>query len=363
MTLARISPELPFATAAALWLDSRSFRVPGAISARYIKPNTEKSYGNYIRTLNLFFGALRLEKIHIGHLRQYQEARVTGAEPFIRYRNPQDAKPKKLRDGTVLPAKGKVPCPAKPKKANQELATLRLIMRRGNCWTQEMDEFYERFEEQEPDVPRALSPEEQQRWLDVAGFKPRWHLVYWYSVLAFNTAMSTDEIRALRIGDVNLYHSIVSVPPTAGKNRHRIRTIPLYSADVKWAAEQLLARARDLGAADPQHHVFPFRRPPRPFDASKPMTVSGIKTLWCEVRDAANLKHFRPYDTRHTAITRWAEAGMHIAEIMALAGHMTRRQSEHYTHISNAVKMRALAKMHQPTELRSSIPFYVGARA
>jgi integrase len=352
LTLSCISADLPFSVASALWLESRSFRAaPGAISARYIRKSTEKSYRQYVNSLCLFFGQLRLNKIHLGHMREYQEARVTGAPPFVRRRRPN----KNVEPG---------PCPASPKKANQELSILKMILRRAQCWTEEMDEFYERFDEDESELPRALTAEQQRLWLDVSLFKPRWHIVHWYSMLAFETSMSTNEIRALRIGDVNLYHGILSVPPAGGKNKYRVRTIPLYSADVKWAAEQLLARARDLGGVDPQHFLFPWRRPPADFDPTKPMTVSGIKKLWEEVQNASGFNgkkgpRFRAYDTRHTAITRWAEGGMHIAEIMAMAGHMTRRQTEHYTHITHAVKMKALAALPRIGPMRAMHPFYV----
>ena len=48
---------------------------------------------------------------------------------------------------------------------------------------------------------------------------------------------------------------------------------------------------------------------------------------------------------------------MNIAEIMAMAGHMTRRQTEHYTHISNAVKMKALEGLKPVSQ--ASHPFYI----
>jgi integrase len=160
-------------------------------------------------------------------------------------------------------------------------------------------------------------------WLEVAKTQERWWLVWWYSVLAFETSMSTNEIRSLRLGDVNLYHGVVSIGSAGAKNRYRVRTIPLVSAEVKWVTEQLVARAKDLGAGSPMHYLFPFRRPPGPWDPTRSMTASGIKRQWEEVREAAGLKWFRPYDTRHTAITRWAESGMNIADIMALAGHMS----------------------------------------
>ncbi len=95
------------------------------------------------------------------------------------------------------------------------------------------------------------------------------------------------------------------------------------------------------------------------------MTVSGLKRAWNEVRRASGLKWFRPYDTRHTAITRWAEAGMNISDIMALAGHVSARMTMHYTHISQQSKRRALeavAARKPPGSERPDLdtpPFYV----
>lgn len=358
LTLARIAPDLPFSQAAALWLDSRSFRAaPNAISARYIRESTETSYRQYVSSLELFFGQLPLDKIHLGHLRQYQEARVTGAAPFIRKRRPNK---------NVVAA----PCPAGPKKANQELSILKMILRRAGCWTQEMDEFYERFEERPSEVQRALTAEEQQRWLDVAMFKERWHIVYWYSVLAFDTSMSTNEIRALRLGDVNMIQRVVNVSQRGAKNRYRQRTIPIQSADALWALEQLILRARELGAIAPQHFLFPYRRPPGPWDATQPMSVSGIKRQWNEVRSACRFDgkdgrpSFRPYDTRHTALTRWAENGVPPEVARARAGHMGDVMMGNYVHIYEAVQRKWFASsMHQTDPSITTRPFYVARRA
>lgn len=82
------------------------------------------------------------------------------------------------------------------------------------------------------------------------------------------------------------------------------------------ALEWLLSRAASLGANEPNHYLFPFRRPPKPFDPTRPMTVSGIKAQWNEVRLASGLNWFGQYDTCHTAITRYAENWIPISVIM-----------------------------------------------
>jgi integrase len=308
-----------FPAAATAYLNMRTMQ-----GGRYIERNTEKNYRNYARSLGLFFGGLPLYKIHLGHIRQYQQARVTGSSPFIRSRRPHEA-----------PA----PCSTKPQHVNQELCMLRAIMRRAEAWTAELEENYEELIEQESEIPRALSPEEQQRWIDTARKQTRWHVAYCYSLIAFDTTMSTNEMRSLRLGDINLHHQTVNIPWSGSKNRYRHRSVPLESADCLWAMQQLLDRARGMGAHDPQHFLFPFVKGHVP-DLRRPMTVQGLKKLWQEVREATGLMQFRMYDTRHTAITRMAEGGVPIAVIMAKAGHISPKMTQHYTQISAQMQRR-----------------------
>lgn len=333
-----ITADLEFSSAAHRWIESRSIKaLPGAITARYIRKNTEDSYQQYIRTLELFFAGMKLGDIGLIHLASYRNARLNGAEPFIRYRRPQDAKDK-MQGGILIPAKGKTSCPAKPKKVNQELGLLQHIMKRANCWSGEMEELYEPLLDEEDEVPRALSPEEQRRWLDCSRTKPEWNVAYFYSILAFGTCMSTDEIRGLRLGDINLFQRVIIV--SRGKVRSRARTIELVGADVLWALEGLIARAGELGAKEFGHYLFPWRVKMGEYDPNKPMSESGIKVAWNQVRAISGLKWFRQYDCRHTAITRLAETGVPMAVIKSRAGHISDKMSNHYTHISQSAQRK-----------------------
>ncbi|HVJ09253.1 MAG TPA: tyrosine-type recombinase/integrase [Acidisarcina sp.] len=339
-----ISAGSLFEVAAQCWLQSRSITDvrPGALSARYIRERTAEDYGQYIASLTLFFGGMQLGEIGMENIIAYQQARVRGAEPFIRYRRPQDAKPRRV-GGVEVPARGKTSCPAKAKKVRQELGLLIHLLQQVDCWTDQMREIYEMhtlIDDDEQDIPRALTPEEQQHWLDVSRLQTRWDIVYWYSLLAFSTCMSTDELRGLRLGDVNLFQRVLVVPRKSAKNIHRARTIELVGADVLWALERLLERARMLGARDMGHYLFPRRNSSIDWDPTAPMSESGIKRQWNEVRSTSRLTWFRCYDCRHTAITRLAEAGVPIDIIMARAGHVSEKMRRHYTHISSAAQRR-----------------------
>lgn len=335
MLLHAFFPELPFSEAAALYLSLREVDArPGASHAQYIRGTTLRSYRQYARSLNLFFGAIPLREIHLGHWRSYQALRAAGEPPFVRRRRPHEE-----------PG----PCPAKARQINQELALLRVILRRALCWTAEMEHYAEDLREDGAEVPRALTPEQQARWIEVSRSNPRWEIVHWYSLLAFETTCSTNELRGLRIGDCSVRNQMIDVPWASAKNRYRCRSVAVEGADALWALERLLSRAAELGACSQLHYLFPFRDSRSgQYDASRPMTVSGLKRRWEEVRTASGLGWFRCYDTRHTAITRLAERGVPIEVIKARAGHVSDRMSQHYTHISLAAQRRWMQQPLMP---------------
>ncbi len=344
MYISALSADLPFEEAATLFMQlCKIEQLPGAVhTAQYVRNNTLISYQRNIDSLDLFFHGMKLNDIHEGNLRGYQVARVNGAEPFIRFRRPQDKKDRIVGD-KVIPAKGKTPCPVKPEQANQELSTLGRIMRMAQAWTPELALFwkYRKLTEESSETPRALTPEEQTLWLEVSRSQERWGIIHWYSIVAFHTTCSTNELRALRIGDVNLHHQMISVPWAGAKCKSRHRSIAIETADCLWALEQLLERAKDLGSVHPQHYLFPFFNPKKQSHVpERPMTVSGLKRRWEEVRKATRLTWFRIYDTRHTAITRLAETGAPIALIKSKAGHTSDRMSRHYTHVSIGAQRR-----------------------
>jgi integrase len=289
--------SLTFTHAAQAWLESRKFN-GGAGRARFLAPSTIEGYETYIRALDRFFGAIRLADIHGGHIAEYQEQRAAGklAPP-----------PRCRRDGSVYSPHAT--SDVTPHKINQEVGTLSMIMRRARCWTVELEEGYEPLQTNESDIPKSLSPDEQSLWLATASSRQEWAPVWWYSLIAFATGASNCEMRGMQLGHINLASRILTIQSGHAKNKYRVRTVPL-SEEAFWAVTQLIDRARELGAVEPQHYLFPFRIGRGAWDPSRPMSESGLKKRWIAVRDMARLRWFTPHDTRHTAITRMAEAGV-----------------------------------------------------
>jgi integrase len=114
---------------------------------------------------------------------------------------------------------------------------------------------------------------------------------------------------------------------------------------VEWAVKNLLIRANAIGSTEPDHYLFPFRQGNGSFYPMRPMSGSGLKKPWQEIREKTGLLWFRPYDLRHTAITRLAEADTPLSVIMSMAGHVSEKMREHYTHISSAAKAHALREV------------------
>lgn len=62
---------------------------------------------------------------------------------------------------------------------------------------------------------------------------------------------------------------------------------------------------------------------------------------------AAAVKGFRFHDLRHQAITQIAKSGASDAALMALAGHMSTRMMEHYSHVRMDAKRAAVANLNR----------------
>lgn len=306
--------EMKFTEAAEIWLSLRSFPSESQRS-RFISKRTLSDLKQYVSSLSQLFGSIPLNKIHIGNIREYQRMRATG-----------QLSPKSREVG--------------PNKINQEMNTLVRIMKQAGCWEPSLESIYMPLQTQETDVPRALAPTQQEYFLKVASSRPAWQFVYWYALLGLQSPMSTNEQRNLRLGDLDLHNNVLMVRVANSKNKYRTRTIPL-SDEARWAIDRMLERAKGMGSTGPQYFLMPFIKGHKAYP-EKAMTVTGMRKPWLAVRAAAGVPWFRAYDLRHTCITRLAEAGTPLSIIMDLAGHVNAKMAQHYTHISQQAKRKAV---------------------
>jgi integrase len=329
---AHLSPSMHFEIAAVAFVKALDLNpdvrkaAPLARHAGFVGRRTLNDYRDCFKALAKHFKGKILGDIVPSDLLEYQQRRSAG-----QYTSEK---------GAANSVNGVAPC---ANTINKECGVLIRLLRAAKAWTVEMVEGYTPLTPQEPDTQRALTPQEQEHFLRVAASKERWLAIYWYSVLALSTTMGTNELRELRLRDIDLSNAVIKVSPAGAKNRYRIRSIPLEPEALK-AAEFLIARAKEIGSHLPEHVLFPTKRGPsnrsKEYDLLIP-SECWHRSLFEEVRDAAGVPWFRPYDLRHTAITRLAEAGTPIQVIMEMAGHFSQKMQQNYTHISMQVKRQA----------------------
>jgi integrase len=102
---------------------------------------------------------------------------------------------------------------------------------------------------------------------------------------------------------------------------------------------RMMDRADALGFTEPNHFLW-FACKNNKLDPTKPMRKWD--TAWRSVRDAAGLPGLRFHDLRHTVITELAEMGVAESVLKSIAGHITQRMLDHYSHIRLSAKRQAL---------------------
>jgi len=252
---------------------------------------------------------------------------------------------------------------------NMETGVLRRMLKRAKVWNA-IAEDVKTLPETQGVVAKVLSPELKRKLFETAASKPEWTGMHCAAVLAVSTTCRGVEIRNLRWRDVDLFNRVATIRRSKTAAGHR--TIPL-NGDAMAALARLLERARALGSSEPEHYVFPTcegkiidpTRPQKAFytswrkvvretarrvgrEAARDVLYSrvGLRAAIAAWKRAADpLRGLRFHDLRHQAITEMAEGGASDATMMALAGHMSRRMLEHYSHVRMAAKRTALDKL------------------
>jgi integrase len=208
-------------------------------------------------------------------------------------------------------------------------------LRFAKTWRKIRDDV-SRLRERPPSIARVLNAEQKARLFQIAANEPRWVVAYAAALIAANTASRAADLRSFRWSDVDLFKREISVP--ASKTDAGIRRIPL-NGDAFMGFQLLNERAVKLKLADPASFVF-LACENSHFDATKPQ--KSWRTAWRALTQAAGLKGLRFHDLKHQCVTELAENGAPETTIMALAGHVSRRMMEHYSHIRMEAKRKAV---------------------
>jgi integrase len=152
----------------------------------------------------------------------------------------------------------------------------------------------------------------------------------WYTEFMLQTAMRTGEVRALRWDDIKdnkilvhqnwtLTHGLKGSTKTNKK-----RWVPL-NAKCQRILEKL---------PQDQEYIFPWNRL---------AFQSYFRKKLQPLHQAELISHlYRPYDCRHTAISRWIEAGIPVPQVANWAGNTSEIIFKHYCNTTTEYEMPEL---------------------
>ena len=192
-----------------------------------------------------------------------------------------------------------------PRTINMEIGSLRAILRKARLWANIQPDI--RMLRVREEVGRALSDDEQHRLLAVC--------------------------RASR--SRSLYPAVL---------------LSLHTG----------LRRSNFPDAVPAHYVFPSERygldgesgyadgKVLPYSIRPDVAIGSWKVAWTAARTKAGVA-CRWHDLRHTFVSKMAEGQASDATIMALAGHLSRKMMERYSHVRNEAKRIAISALDSPS--------------
>lgn len=311
---------LKFPSAATNWLATRK---------PYLRDRTFAMYEHHVSTLGKFFGEIPVGKIHIGHLRQYQLARLG---------NHNEAWKNK----------------AGPSLIRHELWIVQAVLKRAGRWKY-VAPHYEPLPLPKVGKPKVMTVQEEKRLFDVAQTDPDFELAFLAAGLTVSTSAAGSELRNIRLRDIalNIPKPSVTVDAGTAKNQGRARTIPLNPTAI-FIIERCVARARAKGCIHPDHYLFPKRIVRGIWDPYTPATTSWLRVSFKALREAADLPWLTPHCLRHQCITKLLENGAPHETVRAIAGHVSEEMMKHYSHIRYSAAADALSKIDSGMSVRVS---------
>ena len=168
--------------------------------------------------------------------------------------------------------------------------------------------------------------------LVLVALESRQHKTNWanYSEFMLQTGMRTGEVRALKWKDIKddkiLVHSNYTL--THGlKNStktNKKRWVPLNT------------RCKEILNETPETAEFIFT-------GNRYAYQSFVYDRMKELKAAELITHrYRPYDFRHTALSRWLEAGIPVAQVANWAGNSSEIIWKHYVNVTKEYEMPVL---------------------
>ncbi len=239
-----------------------------------------------------------------------------------------------------------------PRSVNYEIGSLRGILKHYGLWGPIADKV--KNLKGESKIGKAISREDETA-LIAAMQSSRSPALLPLFVFSVDTGLRASEVRALRRRDLNLEwqdgniaHGEVIVPKSkteGGKGRLVPLTQRVCATLSLW-----LPRFPQAGLdsyAFPRHKVgiAGDSRTPKMWGVQLDKPMQEWKSAWGHACKLASVR-YRWHDCRHTFISRLAE-NPNVSEetLKALAGHVSKKMLERYSHIRSQAKRRAIESL------------------
>lgn len=279
-----------------------------------MRPRAHYQLKQDLKQAGKFFGRLRLNEIHIGNIKEYQEAR----------RENKNGVWKRKANGSII---------------NHEISALQSVLKRAampdgtSLWSR-IEPFYKPLRTPPVRPVKVLSDEDDLLHFGVLETIPECSLYFWVTSITENSGAAGKELRTLRLKDVHLDDRIpwIHVRIEVAKNDYRERIVVLNPT----AARHMhccVRRGYFLGSSLPEHYVFPLLdRKTRKYDPARHASESWLQKQSVRARKATGLKNATPHMFRHMHITLSQEAGEPEALIAKRVGHSKINMTRYYTH-------------------------------
>lgn len=237
---------------------------------------------------------------------------------------------------------------------NIEVATLRMILKANKLWTALVDDVHMLPERE--DVGKALEHEEAARLLE-ACFESNQPSLYPAVVVYCNTGLRSAELRCARWWQVNFAKREFQVGNSKTPTGDGL-IIPLNQA----AMDVFAAWRARWPEAKPTDFIFPSEKllfkgkgsaklgvmSSHELDLSRPL--GSWKRAWNTAKRRASVD-CRLHDLRHYFLTNLAETQTSDSTILSIAGHLTRKMLERYSHIRAKAKREAIEAIERSSKM------------
>lgn len=244
---------------------------------------------------------------------------------------------------------------------NNELRTLRVILRHVKGWTPSHSESFKPLHVSARSPRTPLTEVQLAALLRAARARPSCAWLCQIITLAAHTGLRSCEIKGLRLADVNMNAPLkptLSIRRATTKTESGERSVMLDNQATA-AVQALLELAGKCGASRPSDFLLPSQPVQGGFEPTRPL--QSWSKAWRTLCRAAGLEGVHFHDLRHSYITGAVEAGVSLEVLRRQVGHVSEAESRYYAQVRDSAMAEAVERIERHTERAKPVtPAFTG---